>query len=153
MQDVIANKLEEFLKEKPFTSLRFLANKKLKEEYKQKIADINKGWNELVNGWIVDYKELKGENKQLANEHNSLVIEHERLNYLYGQQIDEINNLFKENERLKQQIEKMKCCVNCTHFRGYNEYSDNVYYACELKECNNLDKWELTDENNKRKNN
>lgn len=47
--------------------------------------------------------------------------------------------LEKENEQLRQQIEKMRCCANCKH---------SIYYACELKECDNLDRWELADENN-----
>lgn len=64
---------------------------------------------------LAEYQELKEENKQLGNEYNSLVIDHERLDYLYGQQIDDINDLFKKNEQLKQQTEKMKCCGNCIH--------------------------------------
>lgn len=32
LQDAVANGLEDFIKEKPFTSLRLLANKELKEE-------------------------------------------------------------------------------------------------------------------------
>lgn len=142
LQDAIANGLENVIKEQPFTTLRFLADKKVKEDYEQKIVAINKGWNEIVNGWVVDYKELEKENNQLANEHNSLVIEHERLDYLYGQQIDEINNLFKENERLKAQNEKMRCCENCKHFEAY-AYLCNRYYACGLSECKDLSNWEM----------
>ena len=51
----------------------------------------------------------------------------------------------KENEQLKSQIKKMQKCLICIHFKVYNECSDNEYYACELKECNNLDKWELAE--------
>ena len=51
----------------------------------------------------------------------------------------------KENEQLKSQIKKMQKCLICIHFKVYNECSDNEYYACELEECNNLDKWELAE--------
>ena len=51
----------------------------------------------------------------------------------------------KENEQLKVQIKKMQKCPICIHFKVYNECSENEYYAGELKECNNLDKWELAE--------
>ena len=51
----------------------------------------------------------------------------------------------KENEQLKSQIKKMQKCLICIHFKVHNECSDNEYYTCELKECNNLDKWELAE--------
>ena len=51
----------------------------------------------------------------------------------------------KENEQLKVQIKKMQKCPICIHFKVYNDRSDNEYYACELEECNNLDKWELAE--------
>lgn len=56
-----------------------------------------------------------------------------------------IERLEKENEQLKSQIKKMKKCLICIHFKVHNECSDNEYYTCELKECNNLDKWELVE--------
>lgn len=49
----------------------------------------------------------------------------------------------RENEQLKQQNAKLRCCVNCKHFKAYNEYTDNVYYACELEKCDDLDNWEF----------
>lgn len=52
-----------------------------------------------------------------------------------------IKVLEKENSNLLQQIERMKCCYNCAHFKEYSDYPD-IYYACELKECDNLDRWE-----------
>ena len=79
LRDSVANRLKEFIKEIPGTSLSLLANKEIKEE----------------------------------------------------------------NEQLKAQIKKMQKCLICIHFKVYNERSDNEYYACELKEWNNLDKWEL----------
>lgn len=56
-----------------------------------------------------------------------------------------IEHLEKENKQLKAQIEKMKCCNNCKHFKEYDEYTDNVYYACVLEKCDNLDNWELAE--------
>lgn len=57
---------------------------------------------------------------------------------------EDVLKLRIENEQLKQQIEKMKCCTNCAHFKEYDDYPD-LYYACELKECDNLDRWELVE--------
>lgn len=54
---------------------------------------------------------------------------------IIGEQI-EIDRLEKEIKELRQQIEKMRCCANCKH---------SIYYACELKECGNLDRWELAE--------
>ena len=48
------------------------------KRYRQQFDDTNKAYQELVNGWVIDYRELA-----------------------------------KENEQLKAQIEKMKCCKNC----------------------------------------
>lgn len=35
------------------------------QQLKQRFTDSNKGWNDLVNGWVKDCKELLKENKQL----------------------------------------------------------------------------------------
>lgn len=57
------------------------------------------------------------------------------------QQVYDIMN--EENEQLKAQIEKMKCCGNCNKL-------DKEYKRCELKLlsmnnclCKDKDKWEL----------
>ncbi|MBR2909269.1 MAG: hypothetical protein IKC11_02855 [Clostridia bacterium] len=42
LQDALANEIKDFIKEKPFTSLRFLANKELKEENQRLKAQIEK---------------------------------------------------------------------------------------------------------------
>lgn len=53
-------------------------------------------------------------------------------------------NLGKENEQLRAQIEKMKCCRNCKH---YGNYKDD--FMCTLVgqkiHCKNKDKWELAE--------
>lgn len=59
------------------------------------------------------------------------------------------NDLQKENEQLKQQVEKMKCCGNCKHYQFQN---DAGYYTCtkdgkrngkNYRSCEfNLEKWE-----------
>jgi hypothetical protein len=61
------------------------------------------------------------------------------------------NDLQKENEELKAQIEKMKCCENCK----YNSYwGDELHCNYGLKEalqedklveCKNMDKWEINE--------
>lgn len=45
----------------------------------------------------------------------------------------------KENEELKKQIEKMKCCENCKHDVWHYIIND----SCPCDECNNNSKWEL----------
>lgn len=61
------------------------------KKYKQKFDDTNKAYQELVNGWVIDYRELE-----------------------------------KENEQLKAQIEKMKCCKNCKHCVDKGEVNDRA---------------------------
>lgn len=45
-------------------------------------------------------------------------------------------SLEKENKELKQQIEKMKCCGNCKHWKwkdGEDLAEEEGVYYCELK--------------------
>lgn len=49
-----------------------------------------------------------------------------------------IELLEKENEQLKQQIDKMKCCYNC---EGYID--DDAYDLCKI--CNAYSEWELAE--------
>lgn len=66
---------------------------------------------------------------------------------------DEIDKLKKENEQLKAQIEKMKCCMNC---KGYDTTLDGAvtcnkfrFYDCKsnitLNNENCIDYWELAE--------
>lgn len=51
--------------------------------------------------------------------------------------LDKIKELEKENEQLKQQIEKMKRCYNC-------KFNDKfVDVPCD--DCDNYSKWELVE--------
>lgn len=60
-----------------------------------------------------------------------------------------IEELEEENEKLKEQIEKMKCCENCK----YNSYWGNELHCNyglkealqedKLVECDKMDKWEI----------
>ena len=54
------------------------------------------------------------------------------------------------NKSLEQQIEKMKCCGNCSHFKTDN---NNLYpiLRCEFEypnKCENKDKWEIKENDN-----
>ena len=61
--------------------------------------------------------------------------------YSTQEAIDKLNELDRENTELREQIEAMKCCANCKHFRTgcrLDDYGGFIY--CQR---NNLDKWEL----------
>ena len=50
--------------------------------------------------------------------------------------------LEKENEELKQQIEKMKCCQNCKY--GYKKIREEPCCNCKhIPSDRKIDKWEL----------
>lgn len=50
--------------------------------------------------------------------------------------------VMKENDELKAQIEKMKCCENCNNCRKGKCTEDKMFYARTLKECS---EWELAE--------
>ena len=52
----------------------------------------------------------------------------------------EVLKILKENEQLKAQIEKMKCCTNCKHYCINNE---DEFDCCRSYDCAKFDKWEL----------
>lgn len=58
---------------------------------------------------------------------------------------DIILKLYEENNQLKQQIEKMKCCENCKHFIKDFESTIFTTLSCEVKNCNDNDEWELAE--------
>lgn len=74
---------------------------------------------------LTEYQKLVEENEQLGNEYNSLVIDHERLDYLYNQQIDEINDVFEENEQLKAKIKDI--------LRKISEISEKCYEVEDIE--------------------
>lgn len=59
------------------------------------------------------------------------------------------SDLQKENEQLKAQIEKMKCCENCKYHSFWGDELKCNYGLKEalqedkLVECNKMDKWEI----------
>lgn len=61
--------------------------------------------------------------------------------------IIEIRNRLEENERLKQQIEKMKCCENCKYHAFWgNELKCTSLSHDEQSECDkSKHKWELAE--------
>lgn len=56
--------------------------------------------------------------------------------------VEYFENLEKENEQLKQQINKMKCCGNCKHY-CINDEDD--FDCCRSYNCTKFDKWELAE--------
>lgn len=87
------------------------------KELEQKIADINENWNDLVNDWVVDYKELEKENELLAKR---------------------ICELQSDLSRLKSLNEKMKRCSNCVH-RFVGHFSQ--VGTCQRSNCKNYSEW------------
>jgi hypothetical protein len=60
----------------------------------------------------------------------------------------ENDNLIKQVRKLEAQIEKMKCCSNCSHLKTDNHFLYPVK-ICEIKypnKCENKDKWELAND-------
>lgn len=53
--------------------------------------------------------------------------------------------LVQENEQLKAQNEKMKCCENCKHFMKDFESTIFTTLSCKVKNCNDNDNWELAE--------
>lgn len=88
----------------------------------------------LLRSFPTQETEIERLKQQIQN--LTLMLESERKVRVNAESLQEIC-------KLENQIEKMKCCGNCTHFKEYNEYTDNMYYACELKECQDLENWEL----------
>lgn len=55
------------------------------------------------------------------------------------------SDLQEENEQLKAQIENMKCCGNCSHFK-FNDKGLHPVMVCDLacpNICEDFDKWEI----------
>ena len=48
----------------------------------------------------------------------------------------------KESAELKEQIEKMKCCENCSH---YSRTYGGCYSYDEYQSCTSLSNWSLAD--------
>lgn len=55
---------------------------------------------------------------------------------------DELKIAERENEELKAQIQKMKCCGNCKH-SSYSALFHQV--VCIKALCRDFDKWELAE--------
>lgn len=93
--------------------------------------DIYKFWSK---------KKLKEEIRFLKVLYNQLFDSYKSNSDLY---CDKIEKLKKENKQLRQQIEKMRCCENCKHFIKNFESTIFTTLSCEVKNCNDKDKWEL----------
>lgn len=78
--------------------------------------------------------------------------EHSEYSEVFGQTFVAVDTLTamvdfagQETKELTEQIEKMKCCGNCSHFKKDN---NNLYpvIRCEFEysnRCENKDKWEI----------
>lgn len=56
---------------------------------------------------------------------------------------DRVKELVRENNQLKDQIEKMKCCENCKHKISEIDRCELLMYTMNACLCKNKDKWEL----------
>lgn len=78
--------------------------------------------------------------KKIITLAQSLMQEIER----YNKELTEIERVadyrYEENEQLKAQIKKMKCCENCKH--NYHDRYNNLQCICN---CINFDNWELAE--------
>lgn len=57
--------------------------------------------------------------------------------------IEGYNDGRKENEKLKEQIEQMKCCRNCKHWNVPDHAFDSFCEECD--KCKNYSLWELAE--------
>lgn len=55
---------------------------------------------------------------------------------------DEFKIVVQENDELKAQIQKKRCCGNCKH-SSYSELFHGV--VCLKAPCRNFDEWELAE--------
>ena len=53
-----------------------------------------------------------------------------------------LQELEKENAKLKEQIEKMKCCENCRH---YSHTYEHCYSYSSYQNCKSLSNWRLAE--------
>lgn len=57
--------------------------------------------------------------------------------------MNEAERVLKENTELEQQIEKMKCCANCSKYDRYNRVCSRTKFSIIETLCNCSDDWEL----------
>ena len=63
--------------------------------------------------------------------------------------LEYISELEQENEQLKAQNEKMKCCGNCKNLKYYEQaldkYECNIYDVSDISGVCDCDEWELAE--------
>ena len=106
-----------------------------KGDLTDQIADIKANCDLAIEGRDVKIMELEKENAELK--HNKKTVVH---------LADCLEEKMKERiEELEQQIEKMKCCENCQHFK--NEEDVEYCWNCERQQDNDdeiiKDEWEI----------
>ena len=101
-------------------------------ELENNIADIKANCDLAIEGRDVKIKELEQRLEQT---------EKDLADYQFN--FPTIKELEKENEELKAQIEKMKCCSNCKHRKNEVDRCELLKYSLNAYLCKNKDKWEL----------
>lgn len=75
-----------------------------------------------IDGLIAGAKAMREENEQLNHIQHSIELQKQKqemeCNKMSSTIIEELKN---KNEQLKAQIEKMKCCQNCSYFLDFQE--------------------------------
>lgn len=104
----------------------------------RKLLEILKEKDEQLNKWYLSYNEVLEENEKLKQELGNLKM-------AYTVSVDKAIMIEQE---LQEQIERMKCCENCKHYK----YDCANGYDCDLgvidkwktyhKKCN---KWEMAE--------
>lgn len=103
------------------------ANSKLRQAYKDGFTD---GYSD---GYEVGKKNEEALKEQLANTEQRIFT-----NWCKAGEdsCQFLSKLEKENEKLKAQIERLKCCQNCKHWKWQDSEDlseDSGVYYCELK--------------------
>lgn len=88
----------------------------------------SEGWKVMTRSKLKSMKkeELIETIETLENNYGATI---ERANNSYNYGKSKIERLEKENAELKAQIEKMKCCANCTHNGSDSEIGENGDYT------------------------
>lgn len=138
-----------------------IISEKTDPELKDKLLDLKANCDLAIEGRDVKVMELEEENTELKSEltkkadtNHTLVeqmadmeIENEQLkaqiesNQKYIADLEESNNagsVYISN--LENQIEKMKCCINCKHYT-WNMSNEKCQFRCESRKA--CDNWEV----------
>ena len=105
------------------------------QELKDKIADIKANCDLAIEGRDVKIDELEKENAELRAKYLQATDE--------GTSFAHLKSLERENTKLKEQIEKMKCCGNCSKYDRNNRICSRTKFSVIETLCNCSDDSEL----------